>query len=145
MIATNKKQYPCLRDYKVCSSQTMWVWRLPPWQLCPALNARPRTQQQSHFLISVKKKLSFNVGLHLYPCPYFYLHPYHISTILYLPVVPHEAVPEASNGRRHNPKEHVPIEPFVTTLIDEPFFWWHEQSWHLLALSQHATACDSKF
>ena len=44
-----------------------------------------------------QKKLSFNVGLHLYPCPYFHLHPYHILTILYLPVVRHEAVPEALN------------------------------------------------
>ena len=26
----------------------------------------------------------------------------------------------------------MPIESFVTTLIDEPFFWWHEHSWHLL-------------
>ena len=25
------------------------------------------------------------------------------------------------------------------------FFWWREQSWHLLALSQRATPCDTKF
>ena len=62
-----------------------------------------------------------------------------------LPVVPHEAVPEVSKGRKYNPEEHVPIESFVTTLSDWTFFWWLEQSWHLLALLQHATACDSKF
>ena len=39
-----------------------------------------------------------------------------------IPVVPHEAVPEVSKGRQYNPEEHVPIESFVTTLVDEPFF-----------------------
>ena len=42
-------------------------------------------------------------------------------------------------------RKTLPIESFVATLIDWTFFWWLEQSWHLLALSQHATALDSKF
>ena len=37
-----------------------------------------------------------------------------------IPLVPHEAVPEVSKGKVHSYKseEHVPIESFVTTLID---------------------------
>ena len=38
--------------------------------------------------------------------------------MIYIPVVPHEAVPEVSKGRNYNPEEHVPIESFVTSLID---------------------------
>ena len=45
----------------------------------------------------------------------------------------------------YNSEEHVPIESFGTTLIHWTFFWWREQSWHLLALSQRATPCDTKF
>ena len=53
---------------------------------------------------------------------------------------------EVSKGKRTiSQRKTLPLESFVTTLIDWTFFWWLEQSWHLLALSQHATACDSKF
>ena len=38
-----------------------------------------------------------------------------------LPVVPHKAVPEVSKGREYNPEENVPIESFVTTLMDWTF------------------------
>ena len=33
-----------------------------------------------------------------------------------LPVVPLEAVPEVSKGRKYNPSEHVPIEPFAQNI-----------------------------
>ena len=53
---------------------------------------------------------------------------------------------EVSKGKRTiSQRKTLPLESFVTTLIDWTFFWWLEQSWHLLALSEHATACDSKF
>ena len=66
-----------------------------------------------------------------------------------IPVVPHEAVPEVSKGREYYPKEHGPIESFVTTPSHFPVSHlmelFSEQSWHLFALSPHATACDNKF
>ena len=45
----------------------------------------------------------------------------------------------------YNSEEHLPIESFVTTNSLNILFWWCEQSWHLLALSQRATPCDTKF
>ena len=47
--------------------------------------------------------------------------------------------------KNYKPEKDLPIESFVTTLIDGSFFWWLEHTWHLLPLSQHATAWDSKF
>ena len=91
-----------------------------------------------------------------------------MTTFWTVPVVPHEAVPEVSKGRSYNPEEHVPIESFVTTLIDERFFsddrnevgiCWLCRSTHPHATassrwrqslpnrvrSQSATTCDSSY
>ena len=46
----------------------------------------------------------------------------HGTSMVILPVVLHEAVPEVSKGREYSPEEHAPIESFATTLVDEPFF-----------------------